>query len=515
MNILDRLNLAGRALVSLLDKSNDLLPTGGYEVAHDLGRWWDAVLRLEETTGFVVPHDMEVASLRNLKRLTDNPLGVLMNRQDIPCLQDRAFVNSHNFRETLLAMDGLVRMWDSEWARKAGRKVVGAMALYLKDDGHLDFATMAEVVGLPLNPDISQSEPERNGWFDSTATTGRALEALVRFSLTANEPSALAVAARIAEHQLATIIAPNGDVRPEIIGPENLGHDHSYLGTLRGLLVYGLVTGDRRYAEAVDRTYRNGVRNQILTPSGWAPHDLGKTRFPNQYGDPVTDPASTGDAAQIALWLALDCDCHDLLDDVERLVRARLLPSQITPADQVPGREFTPREMGAWAICDPSHGGKGCTPDVLAAVTHTLCDIYNNIVNIDDGKASVNLHFDYDNVVVQVRNVRDVASHTSIVLAEKLSLRVRVPLWATDYRVTVDGKPVSLNRKGSFVVIPDELLHATSVVELTHDLPERETVEVMPSGREYMMRWRGDEVVSCDPVDEPLPFHSGRASIGA
>ena len=55
MELRTRLEMAGNSLLTLLDPEKDLMPTGGYEVAHDLGRWWDAVLRLEETIDFVIP----------------------------------------------------------------------------------------------------------------------------------------------------------------------------------------------------------------------------------------------------------------------------------------------------------------------------------------------------------------------------------------------------------------------------------------------------------------------------
>ncbi len=58
MELHTRLEMAGNSLLTLLDPEKDLTPTGGYEVAHDLGRWWDAVLRLEETIDFVIPAEL-------------------------------------------------------------------------------------------------------------------------------------------------------------------------------------------------------------------------------------------------------------------------------------------------------------------------------------------------------------------------------------------------------------------------------------------------------------------------
>ena len=156
------------------------MPTGGYEVAHDLGRWWDAVLRLEEAIGFVIPAEYEAACLGNLQRLTDNPDRLLMNRRDIPWLRGEVRINPHNFRESLLAFGGLVRRRHSRWARKAGLHLVRVMDRSLRADGSFDFTRLGSWGHVPHTQDPSHTEVKRGGWFDGTATSGRSLEALVR-----------------------------------------------------------------------------------------------------------------------------------------------------------------------------------------------------------------------------------------------------------------------------------------------------------------------------------------------
>jgi len=137
-NLRDRLELSAIGLMGMLDPEKEWMPTGGYEVAHDLGRWWDAALRLEEAIGFVIPADLEAASLRNLERLTDNPDRLLTNRADVPWLKDKARINQHNFRETFLALGGLVRRRRSLWARDAGLHLARTMGRVLQTDGSLD-----------------------------------------------------------------------------------------------------------------------------------------------------------------------------------------------------------------------------------------------------------------------------------------------------------------------------------------------------------------------------------------
>jgi len=511
MDLLKRLEMAGGSLMALLDPEKELMPTGGWEVAHDLGRWWDAALRLEEAVGFALPAELEAASLRNLQRLTDNPDRLLMNNPDVPWLRDSTRINPHNYRETLLAFGGLARRRRNAWAHESGLQFVRAMDRCLQPDGRLDCTKLGSWGKVPGTEDPSHTEAKRNGWFDGTATTGRSLEALVWFFEATGEELALDVARRIAEHHLAHSTNADGTLRDEIADPENVGHNHSYHGTLRGLLRFGLLTGQRDYVDVVAATYRNSVRGGTVKESGWAPHDLGKMRFPNEHGDPVTDPASTGDAAQLALWLGLEAGCTDLLDDVERYVRARLLPAQLTPDDarRHPDAEFAPRQLGAWSIHGPTHAGKGCTPDVLAAVTHSLCDVYGRVCTRTPLGVQVNLHFDFEDADVKIVSGRDRQGALSVLVKRPGSVMIRIPGWAPEssLRLTVDDEEVSVKRLGVFAWIPRDLVRERSEVVMSYDLPERRTEELMPSGRRYAFDWRGDEIVGIAPQDGPLPFY--------
>jgi hypothetical protein len=511
MNLRHRLGLAGNALLAMLDPEHDHMPTGGYEVAHDLGRWWDAVLRLEEAIGFSIPAELEAASLSNLQRLTDNPDRLLLNRLDVPWLVEKAKLNPHNLRETLLAYGGLVRRRSNRWAREAALHLVGVMDRSLGQDGRFDFAAWGSWGSLPRTTDPTHSQAVRDGWFDGTANGGRSLEALVWLYESAGEPLILDVAQRLAERHLDLVTSPDGAIRRELSGPDHTGHMHSYLGTLRGLLLFGLLTGQRAYVDAIEATYRNAVRIGLMKESGWVPHDLGKNRFPNECGDPVTDPASAGDAAQLALWLALRAGCHDLLDDVERIVRARLLPAQLTQEDvrRNSQREFAPRDIGAWCIHGPSHGGKGCTPDVLAAVAHTLCDVYNHVCSDTLLGLRVNLHLNHEDSRAKVVSCRGERGCVTVWPKRRESVLIRVPGWVprATLRLAVDDQDLAPRLVGEFVWIPANRLREESRIELSYDLPERESEEVMPSGRRYRFQWRGDEIVGVDPQDEPLPFY--------
>jgi hypothetical protein len=281
---------------------------------------------------------------------------------------------------------------------------------------------------------------------------------------------------------------------------------------LRGLLLFGLLTGRRDCLDVVEATYRNAVRNRIVKESGWTPHDLGRLRFANEHGDPVADPASAGDSAQLALWLALRAGCDDLLDDVERLVRARLLPAQLTDEDirRSPGRAFAPRELGAWCIHGPSHAGKGCTPDVHAAVVHSLCDIHSHILTQTATGVRINLHFDAEDESLAVVSTRGQRADLAVRVKRPGNVMIRIPAWApaSSLRLSVDGKAMPLRRMGVFAWIPADVLKRESDIAFSYGLPERRTEERMPSGRSYRFAWRGDEITGVDPRDNPMPFYT-------
>lgn len=492
----EAMHRAGGCLLAWLDPKRHFLPTGGYQASHDTGRWWDAMLRLHATTGFAIPPQVETAMLENFRVMTDNPAGLLANDERLADLKGTAQANPHNFRESMLAYSALVRHRHDDGSRRQGRRLVETTGQLLESDGQMDYARLAALMKMPLNPDPSMIQRSPAGrWFDATGTTGRAIEGFVSFHQATKDDRALKLAARLAKIHLRNVVRPDGKIPPEILDRNNVGHNHSYLGTLRGLLLFGLATGNKRYVEVIARTYRNGLFGTVITESGWSPHDLGKSRFPNGHGDPVGEHASCSDVVQLALWLALKAGHTDLLDDVERLIRARLLPSQITDPND-------PRRNGAWGAYDHPYG-TGSIIDVIAAVLHVLTEVYQSIVTRSaSGTVTVNLHFTVDTAVASVRAFRGERGRTRVILKQAGRLRIRVPGWTprATVRLSAAGKPLPLKWDGNYLSVTRGAATAGVPVELEYDLPQRNTVETMPvSRRQFRLTWRGDEVVACDP----------------
>jgi hypothetical protein len=335
----------------------------------------------------------------------------------------------------------------------------------------------------------------------------------VVFHQATGDAIALDVADRIARLQLRTAVHPDGSPREGILDPGNVGHNHSYLGTLRGLLLYGLLTRRRAYVEAVGNTYRKALWEHHITESGVTPHDLGKTRFPNEDGDPVPETASCGDVAQIALWLALRDGQTDLLDDVERLTRVRLLPAQIVPED---GAELGPRLIGCWGSHGPMYG-KGAILDVAAAVLHSLCDIHDSITTLTPLGLAVNLHLTATTAHAEILSQRGGEALLSVRPFVRENVLVRLPAWAPrgSVRVAVDEVPQEVRSVGPWLLFPREGVTPGCEITVRHALPERESTERFGSGRTYRLSWRGDEVVGIDPHDGPLTIYPRAAGAGS
>ena len=123
---------------------------------------------------------------RHLRALTDNPAALLTGD----------LCNPHNLRESLLAYTALVRYRQSSWARRQGRKLVETILECLEADGQLNYQQLATATGRPLTADPLMVQRSPAGqWFNATASTGRALEALVWFHEATGEANAMQTAA--------------------------------------------------------------------------------------------------------------------------------------------------------------------------------------------------------------------------------------------------------------------------------------------------------------------------------
>ena len=508
MKLKESMELGGQHLLGWLDPEKDYLPTGSWAITHDLGRWWDAMLRLEDVTEFVIPGHMEGANLRNLHWLTDNPDGLLW----VPPGLDWQPIKFelHSLREGILTFAALAKYRHNTWASQAGHKYIESIRRGLKPDFSWDFDQFEYSKLFVGGENEHQGHlPSNEDRFPLIVQHGRCIEALVWFYEATGDSVAMELAEDLARFHLTYAINPDGTI-PDLLKYEKPGDRQSYLYTLCGLLLHGITTHQSEYVDAVVNAYQVGIPD-IVNESGWVAHDLGEGRFPDKTGNPLANTESTGAAARLSLWLALHTGRAECYDDVERLVRARLFPGQTTQADvsNNPDVEIEDKAIGGWGGNDYTHAGKGFNPSGTAEIVHTMCAIFQHICAREEAGMFVNMHFDFEDDDVQVAVFRDDDAAVTVIPRIVDNLFVRIPAWAPDesVRLSVDGTDAALKKVGAFAYVPRERLRSGCEVVLRHGLPARHTSETMPEGDTYEFAWKGDEITGVYPNEYPVPFY--------
>lgn len=540
IDLTQSMNLAGKSLLNSLIPSRYNLPTFQVIVneeyktrltfhapCHNLGRWWDAMLRLENATGFTIPADIKAVMLKNLYKFFDNADDLCFTPPDLDKLYPIFY--PHSFREQILALAALYSYWNNRWALEQGRRMLEKIRSILKPNGGWDFDRLNfhnHLVKLRGKNTVDSSQYRGRTYYigdPDVACGGRLIEGLVWFYRMTGVSLAMELADKLArfhfEHSTHSDGTLNNELQPT--------HTHSYLNTLNGLLLFGLLTGQKKYVDTVAATYEVTVKQHVVKESGFASHDFQQ--------DCLSEVASPSDAAHIALWLGLN-GYPQFLDDVERLVRSRLIPSQITQtpplkpledavAEAVSKNTLPPNEAASILplsdyanLNDRMIGGFGCGiehpnrgnyvyTDVTAAVLHCLTHVYNHIAVRSDAGLKVCLHFDCDREDVRIISERAERAKVTITPKRLENLFIRIPGWTPldTIKLTVNGQQTKLHMIGQFVYIPRDLLPEQVIME--YGLPTRTSVE-KTMGTEFTYTWRGDQITGVSPNTELYPYYS-------
>ena len=139
MELAPRLDLAGDNLLACLCPERNWLPYWHMVVdaerraeyqfrphcnGHNVGRWWNTMLRLERSTGYAIPPQIEAAMLDHTWRMCDNPCGILLDDPDPEQVHTWYL---HSYRETMLALGLLVETRKSERAHRQGLRAIDCM----------------------------------------------------------------------------------------------------------------------------------------------------------------------------------------------------------------------------------------------------------------------------------------------------------------------------------------------------------------------------------------------------
>ncbi|KKT07613.1 MAG: Fibronectin type III domain protein [Parcubacteria group bacterium GW2011_GWA2_43_17] len=531
------MELAGQNLVNALRPLNqgalpywELDVTSGYSARynpgsefHNIGRVWDALLRLENAIGFEIPADKEATLLSSTQQFFDNSDNLCWT----PCswlgLVSKQF-ECHSFRENALALNALAEFRGSTWAIDKA-PLLAATLSNATDMGDLTGPDYQWIWSNFWYYNQSCQTPYTARFMDPVGSNGRLIEALVYLYRTTGNSSVLTLADQYAAWHLANSTNSNGTLK-EAVG---LDHTHSYMCTMRGLLLYGELIGGatgQQYIDNVAATYGVSIRNNLIKESGWNPHDW------KHYSDNNPEPASAADSAQIACILGrLGHD--EYLDDAERLVRCLILPCQIRYTDMPsvltpnlsdgdqganPDRyaNLDERNVGGFGgmHAPEPYGAKQSTTDVTSSVLHSLIEIYNSIAVHDSNGLRINFHFDYEDNTVKIVSKREKDSTgrykavVDVLVKNYENVRIRIPQWAPADSIvlSVNGTPITLVKVGNFAQISAQT--APMNIQLKYSIPVRTTYEKPnPTGTKYQLNWLAGEIAGISPNTNFMPFY--------
>lgn len=504
-NLKGIMELGGQNMLDCCNPERNYLPyftipdpgAGAKDIAwnHNIGRWLDSLLRLEDTIGWKIPPERLTIMEDNLRKFCENPDSLPFGPLD-GWLGIKPDFYLHSLREYIFAVNSLVRYRKSAWAEELGHRMLETIRRASTPEGDWILTEFDTYVNLPV---------KKPAEYMPHGTSDRLVEALVLYYQTAGDSLALELSDRFARYHLKNSTHPDGTLNIASLQGAPTGHTHSYLGGLRGLFLFGELTGQHEYIDAVLATYRVTVK-RIVRESGYANHDL--EQVPGKVTS-IPECSSPGDAAQLAMWLALRRGYTDLLDDAERWIRARIVPGQITEEQAVdPTGSVDNRFRGGWGASREPQGAMMSYPDVTAAVLHTLCDIYRHVAVRNESGLTVNFHFNYNDKNVSIISQRSNLGKVTIMPKEKLNVFIRIPQWTPQesVQIIVCGKTIPLKMIGDFAYIPRTLMSEQPEIIVSYGLPAKTTIDAI-NGSEYQYQWRGDDIVGVIPNTSVRPFY--------
>ena len=152
--------------------------------------------------------------------------------------------------------------------------------------------------------------------------------------------------------------------------------------------------------------------------------------------------------------------------------------------------------------------------DVLAAVVHSLSDLYEHTLVKDQRGISLLWHFDYEDDQLRVTHSRSDEAVVRIEPKTARPLRIRIPAWtpADSLLVSVGGCVVHPPHLGAFIYLDSELVQNCEPITLHYALPVRTTEE--PCDKTvWRLTWQGDTVIDSVPIRPSESQHNNEKEI--
>ena len=334
------------------------------------------------------------------------------------------------------------------------------------------------------------------------------------------------------------IMRPNfwgNPVEPPLVAGCEQGHVdshfHARAHALRGILEYGIVSGNSNACDFVRSSYEY-MRTYGINRIGWIP------TWPNAH---LTDPHRTmmegcflGDALALIIKLS-DAGLGDYWEDADRFIRNHLVEAQFTRKDLIERVIENSPEF----ILKDAYPGQVCYDNIAERMLGifgsflTPTSIYDSVMQCCTGNAARGLYYGWEGITrcngdkAQVNLLLnraapwlDIDSYLpyegKVVIKNKTVRRisVRIPYWVNHNKLscTVNGNNRRLSFTGAYLIIDD--LKPEDKVELLFPLIE-ETFKYTANSKTdeetvYTIKMRGNTVLDISPRDNSptvYPFY--------
>lgn len=495
------------------------LSHSGWDFGSSVGRLVGAIALARETTGADEGEDVE-------RRLREKLLDTfaddgLSYREGGDGEGPRA--NMHDQRSVLLGLTTWYLATGDPAVKDAADELCGALERIAVKDGHPHLAKQ-DFWYYPATEYTPDGWPSRDAIYlgvnvDPAHTSARLLNPLAKYHEATGNRDAYDLANFFARHTVEYSGAFDDDGRFNDGTEFRTGHFHSRMVSVTAIARFARDTGNANYLSWAHDVYEWALEQG--TRFGWFPSALRE--------DYVHKHETCGLVDMIELGIILAGSGYPgYWETVERFVRNHLVETQLLDTgwivgtdDADPGdryRDVAERSRGAfpgWAAPNDFVCDVGDDPDVMtccvAAGTRGLFLAWSNAVTERDGVVSVNLLLNRGTEYLDVHSYLPHEGRVDLFVHEAVDeVRVRVPSWVDPERASLDpngDEPDRVRWDGPFLAVTD--VPAGAELRLSFPVRETETVE-RAADREFVVGWRGDDVVSITPGGTHAPLYDDR-----
>ena len=452
---------------------------------HMVGRFLDALAVSAPIIDMSADKEADDGLRQLLFACLNNPTGFAFDT--LPNPEGKRSAAMHHCREVLLALTGLIKWKNCDESRKLAHQFVRTIEAATRETGTFP-ASMLFEEGWAEHP-AEESFPNTH--------SGRLIGALVKYYRVTNDPVALDIAIRFAEHNIAHTFTPEGELT-ELAGT----HLHSTEGTVAAIIDLGILTNEYYYIDFGKHLYDVGLR-PWRTSFGWAKES-------RNFSEGRGEANNTGDFIEAALLLG-QAGYREYFGDAECMIRNGLLASQIVNTDWISNYEGTPdtedyiysdvksRARGAFAFTTPNDYHSYNT-DLVGGAVQSMGESWNAIFTKDQSGLHVNLLFSKESEEMTMRSHLPAEGKLEITLHQEYPLFIRVSSWLSreTLQIFVNGQTCSprFHRHEVFI---SELAPGDRVELLFPQTKQRTTELAAGYDTPYEIDWLGDTIVNISP----------------